>query len=69
MNYKSHSTLPENLNVSAENWPLTDIRQYIILIFLLNTLFSASKCFIIYTYTPRNYCPPILCVSVRKIYQ
>lgn len=40
MNYKSHSTLPENLNVSAENWPLTDIRQYIILIFLLNTFLS-----------------------------
>lgn len=50
INYKSHSTLPETININAESWTTTDIKQQRILIILFSTVFSASK-YVIYTYT------------------
>lgn len=52
INYKSHSTLPENLNINAESWATTDVKQQRIPIILLSPVFSASQHVITYTYTP-----------------
>lgn len=50
--YKSHSTLPENLNINAESWATTDVKQQRFPIILLSPVFSASQYVITYTYTP-----------------
>lgn len=52
INSRSHSTLPETLNINAESWATTGTKQQIIRIILLSTVVSASKYVIIYTYNP-----------------
>lgn len=52
INYKSRSTLPENLNINAESWATTAVKQQRLLVILLSPVFSASQYVVTYTYTP-----------------